>query len=268
MVCGPIISSPPKGLFTSPEKAIISISNAPAGTKNLAIEVTVDKSIITLGSAITSSGVAIAITVEGGIGVISSFGLPSTFTITTTFDPVAIGTSQVILGSILDMIGGAQIIGANATIDVSQVTVSNTSSINSSGDIGGISATSNGTEMTTPPDVKISQDFEGIWKGVIKLNQIPTTRQEKLARLVIFKFCIIGNAIEGTVKRTTFINDGDVISQSVKSNNQITIDAVDEEGNLVTIDLELLDKRSMKAKFDTGETLILRKIRVKNTLCT
>ena len=135
-----------KAQTASPSQAVITVSGVPASTNGLAVEVTVDTSIVKLGSSATSDVSGSLVVVDGmsaGVGIIStSTALPASFTITVPFDGVAAGTSMVTVGNVLDMLGGSAIAGASAMADVSSVTVASsstsTSSTSSTGGAGGM----------------------------------------------------------------------------------------------------------------------------------
>lgn len=134
-----------KAQTATPSQGVITVSGVPASTNGLAVEVTVDTSVVKLGSA-ASSSVSGALVVVGsmseGVGIISTSGaLPDSFTITVPFEGVAEGTSMVAVGQVLDMLGGTAITGASASVDTASVTVgaggSTTSSTSSSSTTGG-----------------------------------------------------------------------------------------------------------------------------------
>ena len=111
LMCG-LIGLSAKALTASPSQAVITVSGVPTGTQGLAVEVTVDTSVVTLGSATSSVSGALAVTgsMSEGVGVISTSGdLPTTFTITVPLTGVAIGTSMIAVGNVLDKIGGTAI---------------------------------------------------------------------------------------------------------------------------------------------------------------
>ena len=144
-----------KAQVATPSKAVITVSGVPSGTTGLAVEVTVDTSIVTLSSSATSS-VSGALVVVGsmseGVGIIGTSGnLPTSFTIDAPLTGVANGTSMLTVGMVLDMLGGTAITGASAAVDKSSVavasssstsTTSSTSSTSSSGAGGMLSADS------------------------------------------------------------------------------------------------------------------------------
>ncbi len=155
---------PAKAQVTAtPTQAVITVSGVPANTTNLAVEVTVDSSVVTLGGASTSASGAIAASGSNGVGVVSTTGsLPDSFTITVGLTGVAVGTSAVTLGNVKDTLGssGVVISGVTAMADTSSVTVassstttsSTTSSSSSTG--GGTLSTDTFTIMVTGEAVK------------------------------------------------------------------------------------------------------------------
>ncbi|MBI1858570.1 MAG: hypothetical protein HYR97_05600 [Candidatus Melainabacteria bacterium] len=116
----------------SPSTATITVSGVPTGTNSLAVEVTVDSSVLTLSSASSDVSGSLAVTGAEGVGIVSTSGdLPASFTVTVNLGGVAAGTSMVTVGMVLDMIGGTEIAGASASSDVSSVTVSGSGSTSS-----------------------------------------------------------------------------------------------------------------------------------------
>lgn len=118
-----------KAQTASPSQAVITVSGVPSGTTGLAVEVTVDTAVVTLGSASSdvSGGLVVVGSMSEGVGVIGTSGdLPASFAITVPLTGVVAGTSMVAVGNVLDMLGGTAIVGASASVDVSSVTVSGT----------------------------------------------------------------------------------------------------------------------------------------------
>ena len=118
-----------KAQTASPSQAVITVSGVPSGTTGLAVEVTVDTAVVTLGSASSdvSGGLVVVGSMSEGVGVIGTSGdLPTSFAITLPLTGVASGTSMVAVGNVLDMLGGTVIAGASASVDVSSTTVSGT----------------------------------------------------------------------------------------------------------------------------------------------
>ncbi|MBI2995384.1 MAG: hypothetical protein HYY52_01575 [Candidatus Melainabacteria bacterium] len=162
-----------KAQTASPSQAVISVSGVPGSTQGLAVEVTVDTSIITLGSATSSVSPALVLTggMSEGVGIISETALPASFTITVPLTGVMAGTSMFAVGNVLDMLGGTAITGAMASADVSSVTVasssttsSTTSSSTSSGGAGMLSAdtitiTINGQAVNDTIAVNVTLNF-------------------------------------------------------------------------------------------------------------
>lgn len=161
-----------KAQTASPSQATISVSGVPAGTKSLAVEVTVDSAVLTLGSASTTVGGALAVTGMEGVGIVATSGeLPESFDITVTFTGVAEGMSSVTVGMVLDMIGGTEIAGASAMSDVTSVTVgaaptsTSSSTTSSTGGVGGnldndtLTVTITGGEINTSTALNVTITF-------------------------------------------------------------------------------------------------------------
>lgn len=118
-----------KAQTASPSQAVITVSGVPTGTSGLAVEVTVNTAVVTLGSATSdvSGGLVVVGSASEGVGIISTSGdLPASFTITVPLTGVASGTSSVAVGNVLNKLGGIAITGASATVDISSTTVSGT----------------------------------------------------------------------------------------------------------------------------------------------
>ena len=124
-----------KAQTASPSQAVITVSGVPTGTQGLAVEVTVDTAVVTLISATSDVSGALVVTgsMSEGVGIINASGdLPASFTITVPLTGAAAGTSALSVGMVLDMLGGTEIVGASASVDVSSVTVASSSSTSSS----------------------------------------------------------------------------------------------------------------------------------------
>lgn len=142
----------------TPSQAVITVSGVPTGTTGLAVSVTVDTGVVTLGSASTSvsGGLAVTGSMSEGVGILSTSGdLPASFTITVPLTGVAAGTSMVAVGSVLDKIGGTEIAGATASVDVSSVTVAS-SSTSSTSTTSSSSSSTGGTGMLSADTVTIT----------------------------------------------------------------------------------------------------------------
>ena len=117
-----------KAQTVTPNEAVITVSSIPTGTQALAVEITLDTSIIKLGSSATSNvsgALVVTDSMSVGVGIINTAGdLPPNFTITIPFEAVSDGTSMFSVGKVLDMIGGTEIPGALASVDVNSVTAS------------------------------------------------------------------------------------------------------------------------------------------------
>lgn len=167
-----------KAQTANPSQAVITVSGVPTGTKGLAVEVTVDAAVVTLGSATSSVSGALVVTgsMSEGVGIIGTTGdLPASFTITVPLTGVKAGMSALSVGKVLDMLGGTAITGASAMVDVSSVTVassstSTTSSSSSTGGIGGmlsadtitVTIDGNAVKSTNALNVTIAFDNTGV----------------------------------------------------------------------------------------------------------
>lgn len=111
----------------SPSQAVISVSGVPTGNMGAAVEVTVNTSVVKLGSSAStdvSGGLVVVDSMSAGVGIISfDADLPASFMITVPLEGVSEGSSALSVGNVLDMLGGTALVGASASVDVSSVTV-------------------------------------------------------------------------------------------------------------------------------------------------
>ncbi len=113
----------------TPSELVIAIVGIPSNTTGLAIPVTLDTSIITLGSPTSnvSGALAIAGSRSEGVGIIVPEGstLPASLSITVPLTPVATGASQLLIGGVLNMLGsaGTVILGASASVNTNSIIV-------------------------------------------------------------------------------------------------------------------------------------------------
>lgn len=131
-----------KAQTANPSQVVVAVSGVPAGTKSLAVEVTVDTAVIKLGSPTNDLG-ALSLADGGskGVAILSETDLPSSFSLTVALTAVAVGTSMFALGNVLDMLGGTAIAGAMASVDKDSVVVSagtTTSTSSTTGGAGGM----------------------------------------------------------------------------------------------------------------------------------
>ncbi len=169
-----------KAQTATPNQAVITVSGVPAGNNGLAVEVTVDTAVVKLGSSASSDvsgSLAITDSMSAGVGIIStSATLPATFMVTVPLEGVVAGMSNVTVGMVLDMLGGAALTGASATVDISSVTVAAATTTTSS----------SGSTMTTT---------SGGAGGMLSADSVT--------------FAVTGDAIKGTtaVNVTVAISD-------------------------------------------------------------
>ncbi len=161
-----------KAQTVTPNEAVITVSSIPTGTQALAVEITLDTSIIKLGSSATSNvsgALVVTDSMSVGVGIINTAGdLPPNFTITIPLEAVSSGTSMFSVGMVLDMIGGTEIAGAVASTDINSVTVGTAPAPTSLGTIMLI-----GTNITVvgPGKVAVAFSFSGPHNGLTaKLN--------------------------------------------------------------------------------------------------
>lgn len=137
LAVGMFLNIPAQAQVATPSQAVITVSGVPASTQGLAVEVTVDSSVVTLGSpTATATGVTLlGVPGNNGVGAIvgdiNSF-IPSSVTLTVPLVGVAAGTSMITIGNVLDKIGGTALAGATAMADISSVTVASSSTSTSS----------------------------------------------------------------------------------------------------------------------------------------
>lgn len=135
LIVGMFLNIPAKAQVATPSQAVITVSGVPANTTSLAVEVTVDSSVITLGSPTTDVSGALGISGGNGVGVVATSGsLPASVTITVPLTGVAPGTSMITIGGVKDTLAatGVALTGATAMADISSVTVASSSTTTSS----------------------------------------------------------------------------------------------------------------------------------------
>jgi len=190
LVVGMFFNIPAKAQVATPTQAVITVSGVPAGTVSLAVPITVDTSIITLGSPTTGVSGAVPIPGGNGVGIFTTdaAGLPASFTLTVPFTGVAVGTSTVILGAVADMIGGTAIAGATAVSDTASVTVASSSSTTSS------TSSSTGGGALTPDTFTIMITGEAI-KQTSALNVTVAFGDSSIATLDTAGITVTGTGI-------------------------------------------------------------------------
>lgn len=124
----------------------------------------------------------------------------------------------------------------------------------SGGFISSTSSSSGGGEST----LVLNNDFSGIWKGVAKLTSSSGKKKSKLA---VLNLCLIDNELEGTVSVSGVINNGEIISQNTKSENEVDIDIVDKNENIRTLNLKLSSSRRLFVAIEDVIKFVARKIK-------
>lgn len=143
---------------------------------------------------------------------------------------------------------------------------------------------------------EINKNFSGVWRGKVSICsekassessancvicpqieilcikgtvRIPQSCQEcthcercKNAKNLLLKTCVQGSSITGSVTIQGIINEGEIISTSIQSPEQITITAQDDQTRAVTLSLSLDKNRKLTGSIDSSNSLIeARKIK-------
>lgn len=144
---------------------------------------------------------------------------------------------------------------ATAGSSTSGGTISEGASTNSSGGLVSSTSSSGGGGEST---LVLNNNFSGIWKGVAKLTSSSGKKKSKLA---VLNLCVIDNELEGTVNVSGIINNGEIISQNTKSENEVDIDIVDKNENIRTLSLKLSSSRRLFVAIEDAIKFIARKIK-------
>lgn len=103
-------------------------------------------------------------------------------------------------------------------------------------------------------------------KGTVKIPQscleCAHCQRCKDSRSLLLKTCVQNNSISGTVSIQGIIDNGEIISTSIQSSEQLTITAQDKETRAVTLSLSLDKNRKLTGSIDsTNSILEARKIK-------
>lgn len=109
-------------------------------------------------------------------------------------------------------------------------------------------------------------------KGTVKIPQSCSEcthcKRCKDSRNLLLKTCIQNNSLNGTISIQGIINDGEIISTTIQSPEQLTITAQDNETRAVTLSLSLDKNRKLSGSIDSTNSLLeARKIKSSNN-CT
>ena len=184
LVVGMFSNIPAKAQVATPSQAVITVSGVPANTTSLAVEVTVDSAVITLGSPSTSVSGALGISGGNGVGVVATSGsLPASVTITVPLTGVAAGTSMITIGAVKNTLAGTGValVGATAVSDISSVTVASSSTTTSS-TTSSTTSGSTGSGTVTPDTFTIMITGEAV-KQTSALNVTVAFGDSSIAKL-------------------------------------------------------------------------------------
>ena len=85
------------------------------------------------------------------------------------------------------------------------------------------------------------------------------TQQNKILRITLLLCVNDTGELEGKVNQTGIIKNGDIVSQDVTSENEVSIDVTDQDDNIVTLILKLLNGRRLLVRFEDDTELTARK---------
>lgn len=153
-------SSTVRAQTLTPQEIVVTVSDIPVGTESLSVETVLDTNIVKLSSSATSSlngALVVVNSASTGFDVHSTQGnMPPSFTVTIPLEIVSVGTSELTIGRILDMLGGAEIVGATATANVNSITVSENPTPTS---LGTIMLIGTNTTIVGPGKVAVAFSF-------------------------------------------------------------------------------------------------------------
>lgn len=127
------------------------------------------------------------------------------------------------------------------------------SSSSSSGSIFNNSSSSSSSSGGINESPKLNLNFKGVWRGTVKQS---LTQKKKIITL---RLCVNNGELQGTVKVPGVFDLSDIVSQEVQSENEVSIDVADENDNIITLILKLLNNKSMQIKLEDGSEGKIRK---------
>ncbi len=152
--------------------------------------------------------------------------------------------------------------GASSSGSTSSSSSSTSSSSSSSGNSNSANSSSSSSSSSSgstisPTIANFNLDFSGLWKGVIK---IASQNSKKQSKLVTLKLCIKDRELKGSINVTGIINNSEIVSQDVKSENEVNINITDKNGKTNSINLKLVNRQLSIEIKDIGN-LLARKIK-------
>ena len=113
----------------------------------------------------------------------------------------------------------------------SSVSSSSGSSISMSSSSGGVTSTPT-----------LSSSLSGVWKGKVK---IASPNGKLKSRKVVLKLCVREGELTGIVKIAKVLLKGQIISQDVKSENEVDVTVEDKNGEVQSINVQLSDGQTL-----------------------
>lgn len=123
----------------------------------------------------------------------------------------------------------------------------------------GSTSSSSSSGGDTVIESSLNPNFSGVWKGVAKVTSSNGKKQSKLA---VLKLCINGGDIEGTINVAGIISNGEILSQDIKSENEVDVDVVDKNDDLTSINLKLVNNRRLSVGTEDIASFLARKTKV------
>ena len=130
------------------------------------------------------------------------------------------------------------------------------SSTSSSGGGSSTSSTSSSSGAVVP---NLNPNFSGVWKGIAKVT---SSNGKSLSKLAVLKLCISDGELAGTVNVAGVINGGEILSQDIKSENEVDVDVADKNDDVNSINLQLVNNRRLSVGIEDTASFLARKTKV------
>ena len=175
-------------------------------------------------------------------------------------------TNFIMVVLFMTLVSFAFFANSNSNIAIGQIsstTSSTTSSTSTSGTTGEISSTSSTTNSGI-----LSSDFTGTWQAKIdKATTIGGSLILQSSRSILLKFCVDANgALKGFIDEPGLFDRAVIISQTVKSNNEVDLEIQDVRGRTGSLNLVLNEEGELSGTFSNGLNFIANEISSSNSL--
>ena len=132
---------------------------------------------------------------------------------------------------------------------------------NSTSSSGGTSSTSSTSSSSgaTAPTPNLNPNFSGVWKGIAKIT---SPSGKSVSKLAVLKLCISDGELSGSVNVSGAINGGEILSQDVKSENEVDVDVADRNDDIISVNLKLVNNRRLSIGIEDTESFLARKTKV------